>query len=385
MPSKKIHALAIFGTRPEALKVMPVVDAIRALGVHQVTALAVNQQGDVLSQALAFVGRPDRRCGFVLGPKDASRLHRTFGSILWTISGEIEQIRPDYVIVQGDTTTALAGAMAAMYCKVPVCHVEAGLRTYDPMCPWPEEHHRTIISQIATWHMCPTIDNVTSLIQEGIIPRPLDETYEGRGPIFLTGNPILDTLRKVECYKIDGRFIVFTMHRRENFGTRMRNACEALVEILERFPDVEAVVPIHPNPACNVIRSLLAGHDRISLVDPMDYPDFVSHLKSASLVMSDSGGVVEECCEFGTPLLILREKTERMEAVDGGFAFLCDPGDVKCVVEDATLALREPWYLKGIPEPGRSGPRNPFAGGQESPSRRIAEILAGPYGPKKLV
>ncbi len=268
-------------------------------------------------------------------------LNALYARLLGVLDDLLARERPDLVLVQGDTTTALAGAQAAFHLGIPVGHVEAGLRSGDRNNPYPEELNRQLITRLATFHFAATARNVATLRAEGVDPHR----------IYLTGNPVVDSLLTIRSQtKVssdlrrliddsDGsRRIVLTTHRRENFGETMRGCLDALRRFVERHADVVLFFPVHPNPSVRSAASeALAGHARVHLLDPLDYPDFLGLLAASWLIVSDSGGVQEEAPTLGKPLLILRDNTERPEAVESGVARLvgADASRLEALLEES--------------------------------------------------
>ena len=363
-------ALTLFGTRPEVIKLAPVV---RSLARHSTrvrnVVVSSAQHADLLSPLVDQFGlvvahdlglaRP--------GQTPQSLLSRCLEAVSSLISRE----HPDVIIVQGDTTTALAGALAGFYAKVPVAHVEAGLRTGDLGSPFPEEAHRVLISTIASWHFAATVGNVQSLRSQGI----------AQERIFQVGNPVVDAVQGIlresrPSALVEGllartrgqRRIVLTTHRRENFGAIMAGQLLALHRFVERHPDVDLIFPLHPNPG---VRDVVARHlpsaPRLHLIEPLDYADFIQLVRRAWLIVSDSGGVQEEAPTLGKPLVVLRDKTERSEAMDCGVARLAghDPARLEQILESAYTDNE--WVL-------RAGMAvNPFGDGRSG--ERIASGL----------
>jgi UDP-N-acetylglucosamine 2-epimerase (non-hydrolysing) len=270
--------------------------------------------------------------------------------VLTALAPVLDQERPDLLLVQGDTTTAMAGALLGFYRRVPVGHVEAGLRSGNAMSPFPEEMNRRLVTELASIHFAATSRNARTLEDEGV----------ERERIVLTGNPVVDSLRAVLAVSprsfpaalsddtLRGkRRLVLTTHRRESFGVVMSGTLRVLREFVERHPDVVLAFPVHPNPSVReVSHSILGGHPRIHLLEPMEYPEFVHLLAKAWLIVSDSGGVQEEAPTLGKPLLVLRENTERPEAVESGVARLVggDPQRLKALLEE--IGPDDPWIRK---------------------------------------
>jgi UDP-N-acetylglucosamine 2-epimerase (non-hydrolysing) len=299
-------------------------------------------------------------------------LNRVCSRIQHRLDPILASERPDAVLVQGDTTTALAGALAAFHQRIPVGHVEAGLRTDDPNCPFPEEMHRRLIARLATWHFAATDGNRQTLLAEGVA----DDA------IFVTGNPVVDALERILARPNPSplvlgllrrtagmRRVVVTMHRRENFGRWMAHSLRALRDFTTRHADVAVLFPVHPNPAVSELaNAILAGQPRMELLPPLDYLDFISLLSQAWLVVSDSGGIQEEVPTLGKPLIVLRANTERPEAVAAGFARLVgdQPEDLAAILDECHSGAAWMTDLERRP--------NPFGDG--AAGARIAQALA---------
>lgn len=313
----------VVGTRPEAIKLVPVIRALRTAGAA-VTVCTTGQHRTLAAEALAWFGlAPD----LSLGPHPAD-LDGLSASLLTAIGAALDSERPARVIVQGDTASALAGALAAHHRRLPVAHVEAGLRSGDRAAPWPEEGNRKLIAALADLHFAPTKTAVAALLAENI----------PAGAIHLTGNSGIDALGLIAPGPppIDpgGRkLILVTCHRRESFGGGLAGIAAALRALAQR-PDVTIALPLHPNP---VVRAALGGLDGIRLLDPLPYPDFVRLLAAAHLVLTDSGGVQEEAPTLGVPVLVLRDTTERPEGVAVGTARLVGTSARRIVTETCRL------------------------------------------------
>ena len=316
--------LVVAGTRPEMLKLAPVIAAFRAQPDWRVHFVATAQHRDLLDQALERFGlRPDVDLDLMRPGQTSIDF---WSRALPAVGEQIEGVNPDLVVVQGDTNTAVIGALAAFYLQVPVGHVEAGLRSHDLQNPYPEEANRRLISQVASLHFAPTQTNRGNLLAEGIDPKS----------VVVTGNPIVDALREV----VDGfdsdrgsrnangesdssRLVLVTLHRRETIGTPLEKICDALVKLVEIHAHVTLVWPVHPNPAVRrTVTERCGGVDRIRLIDPVGYFEFVALMYDADLIISDSGGVQEEAPTVGTPLLVARDVTERPEVIECGAARL---------------------------------------------------------------
>jgi len=360
------------GTRPEALKLAPLILRLRREGSGMdVRVLSTGQHRGLLDRALAdFAIVPDHDLDLMRPEQGLADLT---ARALTAVAGYLSEVHPDLVLAQGDTTTVLATALACHYGRVALGHVEAGLRTGRAFDPFPEEKNRVVASHLAALHFAPTLASRRNLLREGIEP----------GAVHVTGNTGIDALNLVAARAgplpirpATDRFLVLTMHRRENFGAPMMRICQALVEALARCPTLSIVAPLHPNPRVRaVVEERLGGHERIQLVEPLDYPSFVALMKASAGILTDSGGVQEEAPSLGKPVLVLRETTERPEAVEAGTVRLV--GTRRQAILSAVVALAEdPEEEVG---PGRVGPRgNPYGDGWAS--ERIARILSVRFG-----
>jgi len=334
--------MVVFGTRPEAIKLAPVVRAIEASRTLRPYICVTGQHREMLDQMLEYFDlRPDRDLAVMQANQDLAELT---GRLLSGLSSVIRSERPDALLVQGDTTTTFAAALAGYYEGVPTGHVEAGLRTGDPYNPFPEEANRRLTTSLATWHYAPTKRARENLLREGVPPEC----------VHVTGNTIVDAMNQVlasldrhpEAARLGlhdermekRRIVLVTGHRRESFGEGLRNICEALRAIADAFQDVCIVYPVHLNP--NVqgpVRKVLGGHPRIVLAEPLGYLPFVQLMKRAHLIISDSGGVQEEAPSLGVPVLVTRETTERPEGIEAGVAKLVGTQSAAIVTEAVHL------------------------------------------------
>jgi UDP-N-acetylglucosamine 2-epimerase len=334
-----MRVLTVFGTRPEAIKMAPVVSELRRRGVQQRICVTA-QHREMLDQVNALFGiHVDIDLDLM---RPGQRLEELTARILTAMGGVLEREKPDLVLVHGDTTTAFATALAAFYRDIPVGHVEAGLRTYERHQPFPEETNRTFIAQMGSLHFAPTPRSQANLLSERVAPES----------ILITGNTAIDALLQMSArvrpedarvrVPAGHRSILLTAHRRESFGAPLEATFLALRRIVERFPDVEVVYPVHPNPHVQEpAHRLLGGHARIHLIEPQPYHAFVALMKQAELIITDSGGIQEEAPALGKPVLVLRNVTERPEAVEAGTVRLV--GTAPDRIEQAvTTLLREP-------------------------------------------
>ncbi len=368
MSRRKI--VTILGTRPEVIKMAPV---IREIGLrpsifeHIVVATAQHRQ--MLDQVLEVFGiKPDIDLGLMQQNQDLAEFA---SKSLLSLSNLFSELKPNAVLVQGDTTTVMTAALAAFYKGVPVGHVEAGLRSFDRRQPFPEEINRRVAGCLASMHFAPTSRARLNLLREGVP----EET------IFVTGNTIVDALKSVsvgEAFddqrlaRLDAsgrRLLLVTAHRRENHGRPLRSICEALKTLTANFDDVEVVYPVHLNPSVGeVVREELGHIDRIHLVDPVSYPDLLRLMKRCFLILTDSGGIQEEAPSFGKPVLVLREVTERPELIEANAGRIVGT-DARGIV-DATSRL----LTNAAEYAAMVAAENPFGDGRAA--ERIADILA---------
>lgn len=307
--------VVIFGTRPEAIKLCPLVLALKSCPEFDCKVCVTGQHDEMLRQVLdVFEVVPDVDFAVM-------RPNQTLGGltarIIDALDAYLASESPDAAVVQGDTTTALAGALAAFYHRIPVAHVEAGLRTGDIYSPWPEEANRVLASRLARWHFCPTETNRGNLIRENVDPTA----------VFVTGNTVIDALliarKKVRKHGDGKRRVLITGHRRENFGGGLDGICQAIRRLAADFRDVEFVYPVHLNPNVRetVVRAL-SGMENVKLLPPQPYLQFVELMENSDLILTDSGGIQEEAPSLGKPVLVMRDTTERPEAVAAGTARL---------------------------------------------------------------
>jgi len=334
--------LVVCGTRPEAIKLAPVLDALAASTQLRPRLCVTGQHRALLDQTLAaFDLRPDHDLA-VMQP--AQRLGDLTARVVSGLTPVLAAEQPAALLVQGDTTSAFAAALAAFYAGVPVGHVEAGLRSGRLDQPFPEEMNRRLLTQLATWHYAPTPAAARALQREGV-----DTAH-----IAVTGNTVVDALQGVAArgpalpaavpaqLLAEHRLLLVTGHRRESFGAGLAALCDALLALAARFADVLIVYPVHLNPAVDApVRARLTGAQRIRLTPPLDYPGFIALLRRAHLVITDSGGVQEEAPTFGVPVLVTRRATERREVVDAGAAQLVGT-DCDAIVAAASALLSNP-------------------------------------------
>jgi UDP-N-acetylglucosamine 2-epimerase (non-hydrolysing) len=364
-----LKVLSIFGTRPEAIKMAPVVRALQQQPDSFTSVVCVTaQHRQMLDQVLAL---------FALQPAydlDLMQRDQTLAQLTANVLTQLDLVlvkeQPDWVLVQGDTTTAMAAALAAFYRRIKVAHVEAGLRTGDKSQPFPEEINRIFADAVADLHFAPTEQARAHLLREGI----------SAASVMVTGNTVIDALLDIAArpydwhtgelaqVPLDKRLILVTAHRRENFGAPLDNICLALLEIAARFPDVQLVYPVHLNPNVQrAVNAYLLGVPNIILLPPLEYLPLVQLLKRSTLVLTDSGGLQEEAPGLGKPVLVLREVTERPEGVTAGTVKLVGT-DRAVIVSETVRLLTEPAEYARMAQAV-----NPYGDGQAS--ARIVESL----------
>lgn len=349
----------VMGTRPEVIKLARVVHHLRARADVNCRVVGTAQHRELLDQALA---------DFELGldaDLDLMRPDQTLAGLtaraVGALDAEFGASGPDMVVVQGDTTSAFCAALAGFYRRIPVVHVEAGLRTWDLGAPWPEEANRSLIGRLARWHFAPTERAAENLRREGI----------EAGRVEVTGNTAIDALmwmreRVRETWAGsqwrgsggDGRVVLATVHRRESFGEPLRRVCAAIAALAGRFPLVSFVLPVHPNPEVSgVLEDLLGprvGLSNVRLVAPLGYRDMVELMDACTLILTDSGGIQEEAPSLGKPVLVLRDETERWEGIEGGYAVLVGTSR-DGIVAEATRILEAGWVPRGGENPFGDG------------------------------
>lgn len=368
MSRRKI--VTILGTRPEVIKMAPV---IREIGlrpsIFEHTVVATAQHRQMLDQVLEVFGiKPDIDLGLMQQNQDLAEFA---SKSLLSLSNLFSELKPNAVLVQGDTTTVMTAALAAFYKGVPVGHVEAGLRSFDRRQPFPEEINRRVAGCLASMHFAPTSRARLNLLREGVP----EET------IFVTGNTIVDALESISLGasfddhrlavldQSGNRLLLVTAHRRENHGAPLRSICKALKTLTSSFADLEVVYPVHLNPnVAAVVREELVDTDRIHLVDPVSYPDMLRLMKRCYLILTDSGGVQEEAPSFRKPVLVLREVTERPELIEANAGIVVGT-EARSIVDAAAHLLTD------LDEYARmSAAENPFGDGHAA--ERIVDILA---------
>ena len=364
----------MFGTRPEAIKLAPVIHRLRERDVLDVRVLVTAQHREMLDQVLRLFDLvPDADLD-VMQPRQS--LDQLTSRILSRVAPVLDDLAPDAVIVQGDTTTTFIAALAAFYRGVPVGHVEAGLRTETADCPFPEEMNRRLTTRLAEWHFAATRGAMAHLVAEGVPPES----------IWLTGNTVIDALfdaLKVpfafptgpvaDAVASGRRIVLITAHRRENWGEPLRDICRAVKRLIEAHEDAEAVFSVHRNPVVReAADEILGGVERVTLVEPLDYLPFVTLMGASTLILSDSGGIQEEAPSLGKPVLVLRETTERPEAVDCGVVRVVGT-DPERIFAEASLLLTDAAAYEAM-----ARARNPFGDGHAA--ERIADVLEAKLG-----
>jgi UDP-N-acetylglucosamine 2-epimerase (non-hydrolysing) len=338
--------MTIYGTRPEAIKVAPVIAALEADERFDSLTVVTGQHREMLDQVNEVFGIvPDHDLDIM---SHGQTLGEIFARVMTLLDPILEQRRPDAVIVQGDTSTSTAAALAAFYRQIPVIHLEAGLRSGDIMSPFPEEANRKITSQIASLHLAPTLRSLANLVAEGV---RLED-------IAVTGNTVIDALYlavkrrtaftdpEVARVAASGRRVVLvTTHRRENWGDAMEGVGRALARIARRFPETEIVLPVHRNPVVrDAVLPHLAGLTNVTVTEPLGYGEFTHLLSLSTLVLTDSGGLQEEAPSLGKPVLVMRDNTERPEAVEAGTARLIGTAEERVVAEVNRLLTNDAAY-----------------------------------------
>ena len=369
-PAVKPKVLFVFGTRPEVIKLAPIIREMRCNpAMTGVRLLSSGQHTDLLRPLLGlFDIWPDFDLQVM---RSGQSPNEVCARVLEGMGPVIREEAPDLIVVQGDTTTALAAAISGFHYKVPIAHVEAGLRTGDPLSPFPEEMNRRLITRLAKYHFAATVGNRAQLLAEGVAPEN----------IFVTGNPVVDSLHYIVKHSApsdwvgkllrkvgDRKLIVLTTHRRENFGETIRQNLREIRKFVEAHEDVSLIFAVHPNP--NVVQAAKAeldSHPRVHLIKPLGYADFIQLISHAWLLVSDSGGIQEEAPSLVKPLFVLRNNTERPEAIEAGTAFLVSdkPGRLATMLEAAYN--RAPW-LERVERV-----RNPFGDGKAA--ERISKLI----------
>jgi UDP-N-acetylglucosamine 2-epimerase (non-hydrolysing) len=374
------NILIIFGTRPEAIKMSPLIKTLKKDDEFKVITCTSGQHKELVYQVLdLFEIIPDYDFELMSKTKSLS-LSEISSKIMDKLNGVIATEKPDAIIVQGDTTTAMISSLCGFYHKIPIIHLEAGLRTNNIYSPFPEEVNRKIISTYSQINLCPTERNKLNLISEGI----KDNT------IYVTGNTVIDSLllisekleknstlisrtkktlsEKLDLSFLSNDYILVTCHRRENHGEGLYSICKAIKEISLKYPGLSIVFPVHPNPNIkNFVHKNLSNLDNIIICDPFDYVEFIFLLKYCKLIISDSGGIQEEAPTLGKPVLVTRNETERQEAVESGTVLLVG-SDTSKIIKNTSKLLDDPLTYKKM-----ASINNPYGNGNAS--KLISGIL----------
>lgn len=371
---KKKSIVFIFGTRPEAIKLVPIIIKLRRLKLYDVSVCVTAQHRTMLDQVLSvFNIKVDIDLNLM---KTVSSLADLTCSVLKNLTPELSILKPDLAIVHGDTTTTMASSLACFYNKIPVAHVEAGLRTGNIYAPWPEEINRKLAGCIAVLHFAPTVEAQKNLLSENI----------KESSVFVTGNTVIDTLflaknvingDKKLFNKLSTQFsfinknktlILVTAHRRESFGNGIKSICDALVKISKSFNNIQIVFPVHYNPAVrNPVYKLLEHNDSINLIEPLEYISFVYLMSLSHIILTDSGGIQEEAPSLSKPVLVMRDTTERPDAIKNGTSMLVGTDPDKIYHSVTQLLTDHDHYDK------MSLTKNPFGDGKAS--KRIIDQI----------
>ena len=369
--SKQWKVMLVIGTRPEAIKMIPVYKAFRKFPDIDVQLLSTGQHKEMLDQIFNFFEvEPD--IDLSLMTKNQS-LPELTSLILKEVSAVLQEYQPDLVIVQGDTTTAMVTSLASYYLKIKVAHVEAGLRTYDKYAPFPEEINRRVISEIADYHFAPTEKAALALEKENV-----------KGKVEIVGNTVVDSLftgldlirKNIPFYKkelidiinAESKLILITMHRRESFGLGFQNICKAIKQLSDQYPEFIFVYPVHLNPNVRgVVEETLSGKGNIKLIEPLPYGSLIYLMSTSFLILTDSGGIQEEAPSLNIPLIILRDTTERQEAIEAGCAVLGTTNQIEIMKTFKLIVESKEKYKKMQEAP------NPFGDGKAS--ERIVQLI----------
>lgn len=366
---QKIKVMTVFGTRPEAIKMAPLVKELKSRDEIECIVCVTAQHRQMLDQVLkVFDITPDYDLNIM---KQGQTLSDITSRALIGLESVIKEVKPDIVLVHGDTTTTFAGALAAFYSQTDVGHVEAGLRTWNKYSPYPEEMNRQMVGNIAEMHFAPTENSKKSLLKEG----------KDESKIFVTGNTAIDALSTTvdknynnEIFNWIGndKLILITAHRRENLGEPMRGMFKAIKRIIDEYGDVKAVYPVHLNPKVREVANEVFGNDdKIKLIDPLEVIDFHNFIAKSYLILTDSGGIQEEAPSLGKPVLVLRDTTERPEGIDAGTLKLAGTDEETIYNLTKELLDNKEEYNK------MSKASNPYGDGNAS--KRIADAIIEKY------
>jgi UDP-N-acetylglucosamine 2-epimerase (non-hydrolysing) len=362
---KKI--MVVFGTRPEAIKMCPLVKELKTREKLETVVCVTGQHKEMLTQVLdAFNVEPDYNLSIM---KEKQTLFDVTINILEKMKSVLEEVKPDIVLVHGDTSTTFVTSLACFYLQIPVGHVEAGLRTYNIYSPYPEEFNRQAVGIVAKYNFAPTEMSKENLLNEG----------KDLSSIYVTGNTAIDALNTTvrEDYSheqiewaSDSRLIMITAHRRENLGIPMRNMFKAIKRIVDEFPDIKAVYPIHMNPVVReAANEIFGNNDRVRIIEPLEVLDFHNFLSRSYLILTDSGGIQEEAPSLGKPVLVMRDTTERPEGIEAGTLKLVGT-DEENIYNNFKLLLEDDEEYDKM-----SKASNPYGDGFAS--KRIADVLEG--------
>ena len=374
--------LSVFGTRPEAIKMAPLVKELQNLPSVDSRVCVTAQHREMLDQVLElFQIVPEYDLNLM---KHGQTLQSLSQRIIQNLSPILEEFKPDIVLVHGDTTTTFIASLCSFYHQIPVGHIEAGLRTGNMYSPWPEEGNRKLTGAIASLHYAPTKNSKKNLLDEGVKEQN----------ILVTGNTIIDALlmitKRIENDKVlterikktlpdlseEKRIVLVTSHRRENFGEGMENICNAITELADSYPDVEFVFPVHLNPKVRQpVQKLLSGKDNIQLIEPLGYLPFVFLMSRSYIVLTDSGGIQEEAPSLGKPVLVMRDTTERPEAIQAGTVKLVGTSTLN-ITENVSKLINDPDEYQKM-----SFAHNPYGDGEASKriTRNLVEYLERKY------
>ncbi len=363
-----ITVLSVFGTRPEAIKMAPLVKCLeRTPGIRSLVCVTAQHRQMLDSVLTCFDIHPDYDLDLM---RQGQTLTTITVGVLEGMEKVLQDCSPSLVLVHGDTSTSTAAALAAFYQQIPVGHVEAGLRSFDKYSPFPEEMNRVLTGRIAELHFAPTARAKENLLREGV----------AQG-VHVVGNTVIDALHQMVhedyCFRspelaalplAQGRWIVMTAHRRENLGEHLEAICRGVLRLVENHPDVHLVYPVHPNPAVRAVaQAVLGGHQRVHLIAPVEVEDMHNLIKRCYMVMTDSGGLQEEAPALGKPIVVLRTETERPEVVEAGMALLAGVREENVAAAGERLLTNAALYHQ------MSHAINPYGDGQSS--RRIADII----------
>jgi UDP-N-acetylglucosamine 2-epimerase (non-hydrolysing) len=373
--------MVVAGTRPEAIKIAPVISKLLSRpDEFQTVIVATAQHRELLDQAFSlFKIKPDIDLNLM---NHGQGLPELTGRVLESMSKTLSEVKPDIMLVQGDTTTVFAGTLAAFYQKIPVAHIEAGLRSYNSYSPFPEEINRRLTTVMTEIHLAPTLSAKHALLNEGINPEK----------IVVTGNTVVDALLHISRLPFTfndpalrgldfdkHRLILVTSHRRESWGQDLQNICEAIKSLVLKHPDIMVVYPVHPNPVVkNTAEQILSGISRIHLVDPLDYMTFINLMKKSYMILTDSGGLQEEAPTLKKPLLLLRKVTERPEAFNAGLAKIVGTDKEKIIQESENLLNNSGLYEQ------MTGSHNPYGDGKAA-DRIINALIRWTKGLRPLI